>query len=157
MHGDFPKMKGVSVLGCYLYITDTLVALIGINYGINILIIFNWSFMANVWSYFWEILIEYIAYGLWVWYYWFINLKTYAAVCWCTLFCHKWFYGFPEVSWVTRRFLFFTLFLEVYFHRFYFKFWGLVSTFSIQFPKWLCSSMPEIFISSHCFIMACLS
>ena len=31
MHGDFPKMKGVSVLGCYLYITDTLVALVGIN------------------------------------------------------------------------------------------------------------------------------
>ena len=67
MHGDFPKMKGVSVLGCYLYIIDTLVALVGINYGINILIIFNWSFMANVWSYFWEILIEYIAYGLWIW------------------------------------------------------------------------------------------
>ena len=44
--------------------------------------------------------------GLWVRYYWLINLKTYAAVGWCTLFCHKWFYVFPKVSCAKRRFLF---------------------------------------------------
>ena len=79
MHSDFLKMKGLLVC-FYLYITGALAAIVGINYGVNIVIIFNCSFMGNVGSYFGEVLIEYVANGLWVRYYWIINLKTNAAL-----------------------------------------------------------------------------
>ena len=54
MHSDFLKMKGLLVC-FYLYITGALAAIVEINYGVNIVITFNCSFMGNVSSYFGEV------------------------------------------------------------------------------------------------------